>query len=232
MRTGIVILARYNSSRLPGKALRPMLGKQILTYIIERLQQVVPVGNIVLATSVEASDDPMEAFAREAGIACYRGSLENVAERFYRAAEAQGWEYATRINGDNIFADTQVLKDMLDLAEGGNYNFVSNVKGRTFPKGMSVEIVRLTHYKSLLPTINASPGYREHVTLYLYEHDEGQRYYYYLNEALPEAAGIQLALDTPDDWDRTLRVMQHFTRPHWSYNMEEIMNILKNLKYA
>ena len=232
MRTGIVILSRYSSSRLPGKALRIMLGKTVLTYIVERLLQVVPLENIVLATSEEASDDPIEAFAKAAGVKCYRGSLENVAQRFHDAAAAQGWEYATRINGDNIFADTDVLRDMIALAETGQYDFVSNVKGRTFPKGMSVEIVRLKHYADLLPTIYASPQYREHVTLYLYEHDAGQTYYYYMNDALPEASGIQLALDTQEDWDRTLHIMQQFTAPHWTYNMKDILTIINETNHA
>jgi len=228
MHTGIVILSRYSSSRLPGKALRPMLGKVVLAYIVERLLQVVPKEYIVLATSEEASDDPIAVFAQQAGVTCYRGSLENVAERFYQAAATRGWDYATRINGDNIFVDTVVLQQMIALAETGKYDFVSNVKGRTFPKGMSVEIVRINHYAALLPAINASTQYREHVTLYLYEHDGGQAYFYYLNETLPEAAGLQLALDTPEDWDRTLYVMQQFTAPHWTYNMKEILNILSD----
>jgi spore coat polysaccharide biosynthesis protein SpsF len=232
MRTGIVILSRYNSSRLPGKALRPMLGKVILTYILERLLQVVPAENIVLATSEEASDDPIATFAKASGMKCYRGSLENVAQRFYEAAAAQGWEYATRINGDNIFVDTEVLREMIALAETGQYDFVSNVKGRTFPKGMSVEIVRVKHYASLLSTIFASPQYREHVTLYLYEHDVGRTYFYYLNESLPEASGIQLALDTQEDWDRTLQIMQQFTAPHWTYNMKDILTIINEIKHA
>ncbi len=114
------------------------------------------------------------------GISCFRGSLEDVADRFYQAANQKSWDYAIRINGDNVFVDTQVLTDMIAIARSGEYDFVSNVKDRTFPKGMSIEIVKMRHYASLLPAISSSEYYREHVTLYLYEH-EADTYYYYRN---------------------------------------------------
>jgi spore coat polysaccharide biosynthesis protein SpsF len=229
-RIGIVILSRYNSSRLPGKALMTINGKPVLSYIVERLTQVVPAHRLVIATSDESSDDPIAAYAREAGVDCFRGSLENVAERFYHAANERGWEFATRINGDNIFVDTDVLRAMFSLAETDNYDFVSNVKGRTFPKGMSIEIARLTYFASLLKEINENAGYREHVTLYLYEKEPG-RHRYVVNETLPEAAGIQMALDTPEDFERSKNIISHFTKPQWHYNMQDILNILKTIKH-
>jgi spore coat polysaccharide biosynthesis protein SpsF len=229
-RTGIVILSRYTSSRLPGKALMKIQDKPVLSYIIERLMQVVSKEQIVIATSTEASDDAIAAYAQEIGVTSFRGPLENVAERFYLAAKSCGWEFAARINGDNIFVDTPVLAEMLATAATGKYDFISNVKGRTFPKGMSIEIVRLRYFESLLKDINGNAGYREHVTLYLYEHESGS-HYYYTNEAMPEAAGIQMALDTPEDLERTRAIIKEFTAPHWQYNMREIMTILKTINY-
>lgn len=229
-RIGIVILSRYNSSRLPGKALMRIHGKPVLSYIVERITQAVPAQQIVIATSDEPSDDPIAAYAREACVACFRGSLENVADRFYHAAKERGWEFAIRINGDNIFVDTDVLRTMLGLAETDNYDFVSNVKGRTFPKGMSIEIVRVAYFESLLREINENAGYREHVTLYLYEKELG-RHKYVVNETLPEAAGIQMALDTEEDFERSKNIISHFTKPHWNYNMQDILNILKTIKH-
>jgi spore coat polysaccharide biosynthesis protein SpsF len=226
---GIVILARYNSSRLPGKALMLIENKPVLTYIIERLMQVVNKEEIVIATSSEAGDDPIAAYANEIGVGCFRGSLDNVAERFYLAGKSRDWKFAVRINGDNIFVDTEVLAEMFSIATTGKYDFVSNVKERTFPKGMSIEIVRLSYFESVLKDINGNAGYREHVTLYLYEHGLGS-HYYYMNEIIPEAAGIQMALDTPEDLARSRTIIEKFSQPHWQYNIKEIMSILKTSK--
>jgi spore coat polysaccharide biosynthesis protein SpsF len=232
VRIGAVILSRLGSSRLPGKALRQINNKEILLYICERLLRVFEKENIVIATSAEKNDDPIAGFARQIGIKCYRGSLENVAERFFNAAETENWDFAIRINGDNLFLDTHVLRSMVEIAAAGQYDFITNVKDRTFPKGMSIEIVRLKYYEELLPEINANDRYREHVTLLLYELKETEKHYYHFNHAFPEASGIQLALDTPEDLERSKQIIAHFTQPHWEYNMEEILKILKEMNHA
>ncbi|MBL7858475.1 MAG: NTP transferase domain-containing protein [Cyclobacteriaceae bacterium] len=228
--TGIVILSRYKSSRLPGKALMNLSGKPVLQLIIERLLQVVTLAQIVVATSDEASDDLIAKFCKDYGVSCYRGSLANVAERFYKAAAEKQWQYAVRINGDNVFVDIKLLAAMLEVAETGKYDFVSNVKERTFPKGMSIEIVSIPFFKSQLPIITSSDAYQEHVTLGLYEQKLGRQYHFF-NRTLPEASGLQMALDTPDDFTRTEKIMSRFVQPHWLYNLEEIITIWKKIDH-
>jgi spore coat polysaccharide biosynthesis protein SpsF len=229
-RVGAVILSRYNSSRLPGKALKLIHGKSTLSYIIERLLTVFSTDEIILATSTESSDDPIAAFAQENGIACFRGSLNNVAERFFFAAKSQNWDYAVRINGDNIFADIPLMTQIKKIAETGEHDFVSNVKNRTFPKGMSVEAVRLSHYAFLLDAINASNYYQEHVTIYLYE-NEKSTYHFIYNTELPDAAGMQMALDTQEDFERTENILAQFKGSHLNYNMKEILALTNALKH-
>lgn len=229
MKIGIIILSRFSSNRLPGKALMKINGKTVLQYIVERLSAVVETDNIVIATSVEESDNHIETFAKNIGVRCYRGSLENVAERFYNA-KLNDWDYAIRINGDNIFLDTNVLKEMLSITEKGNYDFITNVKDRTFPKGMSIEIVKLSYYKSALRKINRKDNYREHVTLYLYE-NVNENYFYFYNKELPEASGIQMALDTKEDFTRTQEIINCFETSHINYNLKEIYSIWKKYNY-
>lgn len=203
--------------------------KKVLEYIIERLLQVLSLDEIVIATSNIDSDNPIAEFAEQKGISCFRGSLDHVAERFYLAGKSKNWDYAVRINGDNIFVDTGILKDMIHIANTNQYDLVSNVKGRTFPKGMSVEIVRLDYYASKLSKITQSDLYREHVTLYLYDNDSST-HFYYINEILPEASGLQMALDTMEDLERTKKIMSYFTQEHWNYNMKEIYKIWRHIE--
>jgi spore coat polysaccharide biosynthesis protein SpsF len=228
MKIGAVILSRYNSMRLPGKALMMLNGKTVIETIVERLTQVLDLDDIVIATSVEDTDNPIVEFAHNKGFNIYRGSLENVAERFYLAAKKQDWDYAIRINGDNVFVDIKLLQQMIDVAKNNNYDFLSNVKDRTYPKGMSIEIVNLNYYKNLLEIINSSERYKEHVTLYLYENENIKHYYFY-NTKLPEAAGIQLALDTKEDFERTKKIMSKFAENHTKYNLKDIFDIYKKL---
>lgn len=229
---GIVILSRYSSNRLPGKALIKIKGKEILKYIVERLEYRFKRNSIIIATSTEKSDDVIEEFAKKENINCYRGSLEDVASRFYEAAKQKSWEYAVRICGDNLFANTEALESMMHILNEEKYDFISNVKNRTFPIGMTVEIVRLEYFSKLLKEIKKSEKYKEHVTLYLYERDKLDNHYYFYNKKIPEAAGIKLSIDTPEDLDRTKKIVSCFTKSHWKYNLEDIFKIWKKLGFG
>ena len=74
--------------------------------------------------------------------------------------------------------------------------------------------------------------YKENVTLYLYERDKYGKHYYLYNKKIPETAGIKLSIDTPEDLDRTKKIVSCFTKPHWEYNLEDIFEIWKKLGYG
>lgn len=228
---GVVLLCRNSSSRLPGKALIQIEGKAILQYIIERIEQVLDRKSIVIATSTSGIDDTIQKFADDNKIFCYRGSLKDVSLRFYSAADHRKWKYAIRINGDNIFLDIPLLRKMIQISKLNKYDFISNVKNRTYPKGMSIEILNIPYYRTLLNDIQKKSEYEEHVTKYLYEHDTSDNYFYVYNKTLPQAGGIQLALDTPDDLIVIQKIICSFTRPHWEYNLYEIFSIYKDLGF-
>jgi len=231
-KTGIVLLARMSSSRLPGKALRQIEGKESILYILEKLLQVVPAEQIILATSSESSDDPLADFVAQQGIAVYRGSLDKVAERFYQAGLQLNCDYLCRMNGDNIFLDSHLLQQMLALSNSGNFDFISNVKDRSYPKGMSVEIVRTTYYENLLPEILADAYYTEHVMPLVYERLNSGSYYFQMNTEFPEAAGLQLALDTAEDFKRTEWMMQQANLPHTKLGLKELLHLYQNYEQS
>jgi spore coat polysaccharide biosynthesis protein SpsF len=226
MTVGVVILCRYSSSRLPGKILLPVAGKSILTHIVERVRRSgLPV---MVATSDESSDDPVERHCRRLDVTCFRGSLDNVAERFLMAARSQDWRYATRINGDNLFIDAEVLREMAKIAGSGEYDLITNVPGRSYPPGASIEIVDVQAY-SLLAARFTEPGHREHVTLYLYEHPESCRTYIHVNPQREEMAGINLAIDTPEDYLRAQRIAAAMPAPLLERTLIEIINAEKGI---
>ena len=222
MKTALVILSRFSSSRLPGKALKELEGLPVLSHTYNRLVQEFPKEQIIVATSVESSDDQIADYCDQNGMNCYRGSLENVAERFYGAARELGSEYAVRINGDNVLIDLDLIRKCVLLAEQNQYDFVSNVKERTYPKGMSVEVLKTSFYGDMLQRINDSEDFREHVTLIFYQTEEqlGQ-YHFVYNEDFPELKGTDLALDTIEDFHRiTAMIKQLPTYPE--YKLKDI----------
>lgn len=211
MSTGLIILSRYASERLPGKALLDVGGRTVLGHIVDRLRRGAPEYPIVVATSTDPNDDPIVQWCRRSGIDCFRGALEDVSDRFLSCAEQYGWHYAVRINGDNIFTDPGTLRAMLAIAATGHYDLVTNVPGRTFPYGMSVEIVRTSFLRSVMARIENAAD-REHVTKYLYDHPDVGIRYIFKNTAVPSVAGLQLALDTPEDLLRCERIISSMSR--------------------
>ncbi len=231
LRVGVIILARYSSSRLPGKALSLLNGKIALDYTIERVKQVFPISSIFIATSEHASDDVIYEFAMTRDIGCFRGSLTNVAERFYSCAAVNELDYAFRINGDNIFVDIKILAEFKALAERNVFDFISNVKGHTFPAGMSIEVMRISYYLYHLDSILKNSIYSEHVTSYFYEQDLTGSFYFLINSDLPEAQKMHLALDTSVDFILLSAISKSMKTDHCMYNLNEIFELFKTIVY-
>lgn len=229
LKIGVIILCRYNSSRLPGKILREINRKPILEYIVEKIQTVLDRSEIVIATSNEVHDDPIEIYCNNNLINCYRGDLNNVAERFLQASLEYKFDYSIRINGDNIFIDSLCLKQLIEVARSNKYEFISNVKERTFPKGMSIEIVKIEKYKEWIRKFTSMDHF-EHVTKYIYEHEQEVDAYFHFNTRVPEAAGEQFAIDTITDFSMAKDILNLHKGSHLEIGLEELIKLKLKVK--
>lgn len=200
MKRGVIILARFDSSRLPGKALMTIDQKPIIHHIFDKVTlSSVFRNDIVVATSDEDTDQPIVDFCNNNKINCYRGSKENVARRFLNCSIEYGFDFVARINGDNFFVDHELLDEMFAQIELEKGNFISNVIGRTFPYGMSIEIVRTEFYKQVFSRFSSKDDF-EHVTKYLYSHESSLGpFIIKKNTEFPALQGAKLAIDTKDD---------------------------------
>jgi len=221
MKIGIVILCRFSSSRLPGKILMSLSGRSVLGHILDRVMLATPLLPVVVATSLEKDDDGIEDFCIRSGVPCFRGSLEDVAGRFISCAEHMGWDYVIRINGDNLFLDKKTLRDMVAIAETELFDLVTNVPGRTFPYGMSVEIFNVDFYREHMCAVQ-DPKHREHVTSWFYENNSVGSRYVFENTRIKGASGAQLALDTEKDLEMARRLVDEAGPNIANMDMEEI----------
>lgn len=226
MKVGAIILCRYSSSRLRGKILKEIEGKKVLEYIVEKVQQVNNIDGFCIGTSTQEDDDAVAEFCEQNDLPFFRGDLHNVAQRFYNCSVKHKYDAMVRVNGDNIFTDAYMIQDAVAQFVENQLEFLSNVKGRTFPKGMSVEIVKADTYKNALETITASEYYSEHVMPYFYDHDAQYKthYVYHKNE---EYKNVDLALDTADDFQMATNIIQQFTKSHREYSCAEIVELYK-----
>ncbi len=192
------IEARMTSSRLPGKVLADIGGQPALALMVERLRRVPSLQGIVVATTVNASDDPIAALARTLGIGCFRGSEEDVLLRVLGAAEAHGIDVIVETTGDCPLIDPAVVERTIRAYCASGADYASNVLRRTYPIGMDTQVFARTVLADVA-TRTADPFDHEHVSVYIYRHPE---LYSLLNVAAPAHQtdpALRLTLDTQDD---------------------------------
>jgi spore coat polysaccharide biosynthesis protein SpsF len=166
-----ILQARPSSRRLPGKVLADVLGQPMLARQIERVARAKRVDELVVATSDEPSDDGIAALCRELGVACFRGSLDDVLGRFYAAAAAQSPRpaHVVRLTGDCPLADPALIDAVIELHLSSGADYTSNALERRFPDGLDVEAMRFEALEAAQREARGA-AQREHVTPYLYEH--------------------------------------------------------------
>jgi spore coat polysaccharide biosynthesis protein SpsF len=137
-----VLQVRMTSPRLPGKAMAPLRGEPMIWRQVERIRQARCISKLVVATSADASDDPLASFLVSRGQTVFRGASDNLTERFVRCVEAAGpVSHVVRIKGDSPFVDPAIIDETVRLALASRAAYVSNRIQRWFPKGLEVEVV-------------------------------------------------------------------------------------------
>ena len=131
---------RMTSSRLPGKILKPACGKPMLELLVERLKRVKQLDGIVLATTVNTTDDPVENLAGKLDVACFRGSEEDVLARVLGAAKSQHADIIVEITGDCPLVDPVIVSQVVDLYLTNECDYASNLDPDSFPIGMDVQV--------------------------------------------------------------------------------------------
>lgn len=166
-----VLQARLSSRRLPGKVLLPLLGEPMLKRQIDRLRRARTLDGLVLATSRDASDDPLAAAAAGWGVPVHRGSLDDVLDRFVTAAAPFAPDAVVRITGDCPLLDWQVVDAAVALYRGSGADYAGNADPPTYPDGLDVEVIRFAALQRAAAEA-VLPAEREHVTLYLRRHPD------------------------------------------------------------
>lgn len=203
MSTAVIIQARMSSVRLPGKVMQLLAGIPVLEHTIDRVQQCRTADVVAVATSRDATDDPVAQLCGALGVMVHRGSLDDVAERMLQTAEAVGVNTVARVSADSPFIDPAIIDRGITLFHEGGADVVTNVKPRTFPVGQSVEVFAV---QALADALAANPPMeeREHVTAILYSNPATYRVRNF--EHQPSLAHLRFVIDTPEDFDRMQRL--------------------------
>lgn len=178
MRIGAVIEARMASTRLPGKVLAELMpGWPMIAVIAGRAKAARRVDLVMVATTTNPADDSIAAYCHANKIPVFRGSEADVMGRSLGAAEAEGLDIMVRLTGDNPFIDPGLLDDLLEFREANGHDYVATTMmghsanwhaEREFPRGISVEAVRLDVLRAAAAE-TTDPRLREFTTFVIYD---------------------------------------------------------------
>lgn len=225
---GCIIQARMNSTRLPGKVLMNIDGKfPALFYTVEQLKNSKLLEKIVIATSSNQEDNDIEKFCRKYNIKCFRGSLENVLDRYYQCAKEFGITTIVRIPADKPLIDPEIVDEVIQKFKENSFDCVTNFQPSTIPSGTEVEIFSF----SALETVwkNASSAFdKEHVTPYIYKNKEQFKIFNVVNKE--DLSNFRWALDYKEDLELIRKiVMKIEKRPILTRDIINLLNKEKEL---
>lgn len=204
---GVVVFSRFSSTRLPGKALIDMGGRPLLGRILDRLRHIRLAEKLIVATSDQDSDNDLADFVdSEAGVELFRGSLENVSGRALGCMRAFDLDVMVRICGDSPFEIPSMIDAMLELQEQTGADLVTNVQDRTYPSGLSVEVMTRDAYERAYVHMS-DPQDFEHVTRYFYRHPQDFRIKNVVSEGDSDLTRLNLCVDTALDMERATWIM-------------------------
>jgi spore coat polysaccharide biosynthesis protein SpsF len=197
MNIGCIIQARLGSTRLPKKIIQLIDEKlSVLDYVINQSMESKHIQKIIIATTDLDEDNTIDQIMNKKKINCFRGSSDDVLDRYYQCAKKFSCSSIVRVTSDCPFVDPNIIDEIIEIFQNNSYDYVSNVHPLTFPVGIAVEIFS---FESLENAWNNAklPSEREHVTPYFYNHKD--KFKTFNLEYSENLSSIRIAVDHQKD---------------------------------
>jgi len=229
VRTVAIIQARMGSTRLPGKVMRTLCGDTVLAHVISRVKACSLIDEVVVATTASLGDDIIAAEAERCRVRFYRGSEENVLERYYLAAKQYRADIVIRVTSDCPLLDPNLLADMLEMfankrSVGTAMDYLSNSLIRSYPRGLDIEIFT---FASLKKAHQEAKHYheKEHVTPYIYQHPEIFTVQGYVADV--DLSSYRWTLDTEEDFKLIDEIYTTLCREGRIFTTDEVLMLMR-----
>jgi spore coat polysaccharide biosynthesis protein SpsF len=223
MQVLMILQARYNSSRLPGKVLKPILGKPMLAHQIERLQTVQHCNKLIVATSKMSSDDAIEQLCKYLAVDCYRGDLDDVLDRYYQASIPYNPDHIVRVTGDCPLIDSEIVDQVINFHINSQFDYTSNCIPPTLPDGLDVEVFTYSALKEAW--LNSKlPSEREHVTPYIRNNPQSfsvQNFFY-----KQDYSHLRWTVDEAEDFELVTEIYQALYIKKPNFGLNDILTLL------
>jgi spore coat polysaccharide biosynthesis protein SpsF len=217
VRIVVTIEARMRSSRLPGKVLKPILGRPMLELMIERLKRARRVNAIVVATTDHSSCDPIQDLAERVGVGCFRGSEEDVLDRVLQAARHARADLIVETTGDCPLICPSMVDHAIERFLANDVDYCSNhLDVQVFPLSVLEKVAQLTD----------DAVDHEHVSLYIYE-KPGRFRVLDVSDTLPAGmAELRLSVDTAEDLRLIAAIFERLYPTNPAFTAQDVMDLL------
>lgn len=225
LRVVCIIEARFASTRLPGKVLKPILGEPMLGRMIERILRARTIDSVVVATSTSPADDAVAEAATHAGADTFRGSEEDVLARVVGAAQSHNADVIVETTGDCPLHEPAIVdKVVADYLLGGA-DFVGNIHPYTTPRGTDVRVFSTAALAEIERSSN-DPADREHVSLHFWEHPDRYRLRNVATDFPGHATEYRLTVDTQQDFDLISAIFGELYPQNPRFTITDVLSLL------
>jgi spore coat polysaccharide biosynthesis protein SpsF len=222
-----IIQARMSSTRLPGKVLLKIDSRPMLSYMLERVVVAKSIDKIVVATSTDQSDDIIAEWCKVNNVKVYRGSLDDVLDRYYQTAKQFKVDTIVRLTSDCPVIDPKIIDSVVGVYNNGMYDYAGNTMPPkwTFPVGMDVEVFS---FKSLERAWKEArkPSDREHVTFYFWKNPH--TFSVFRHNSKEDLSKYRLTVDYPEDFEVVKSIFTALYPKNPLFSMKDIINFLNN----
>jgi spore coat polysaccharide biosynthesis protein SpsF (cytidylyltransferase family) len=222
MKIVAIIQARMGSTRLSGKVLKEVMGKPLLWHMLNRLKHSKMIGEIVIATTTNATDDIIVKKVNDWGYKVFRGSENDLLDRYYKTAKKYKADIIVRLTADCPLIDPEIVDQAINEFTSGNYDLVGT--SDSFPDGLDVTVYS---FKALEKAWGDAklPSEREHVGPYMVKHPElFKQKSIAFKEHLPH---MRWTVDEDRDYMFVKEIFERLYKEGEMFYTEDILKLLK-----
>ena len=225
MRNVAIIQARMGSTRLPGKVLQDLAGEPMLARVVNRTGRAKTIQEVVIATTTNVLDDVIVELCKARDWSWFRGSEEDVLDRYYQAAKKYQADLIVRITSDCPLIEPEIVDQVVQefLERWPELDYATNTwPQRTFPQGLDTEVMSRDALDRAWHE-DRNPTWREHVTPYIYRNPDRFRIHNVLSQV--DYSAMRWTVDTTEDLTFVRQIYDYFD--HDGFSWHEVLKALE-----
>lgn len=221
---GGIIQSRTGSSRLPGKVLKTIGSRTMLEWVVDRCRKADSLDKVIVATSNRSADDPIEDLCQSKGIDTFRGSEEDVLDRYYQTTRTCDVDTVVRLTADCPLHDPDVIDRVVRVfSDNPNYDYVGT--GFEYPEGFGTEVFSARTLEQTWQEA-ADAREREHVTIYIWK--DGSPFTVHRINPDRDYSHFRVTVDRPIDLKVVRQIVSELDLERREFGFQDIIDYLRN----